>query len=72
MSLDPTIMGSNLSNSQVIDVVDVIDVECGRTLPQLEWQVHDHRSQSIVLFNLHLSIHIAQIISIFKFAVLIV
>ena len=33
MSLDPTIMGSNLSNSQIIiDVVDVIEVECGTTL----------------------------------------
>ena len=32
MSLDPTIMGSNLSNSKIIDVVDVIEVECGTTL----------------------------------------
>ena len=32
MSLDPTIMGSNISNSQIIDVVDVIEVECGMTL----------------------------------------
>jgi len=26
------LMGSNLSSSQFIDVVDVVDVECGRTL----------------------------------------
>ena len=32
MSLDPTIKGSNLSNSKIIDVVDEIEVECGRAL----------------------------------------
>ena len=30
MSLDPTIMGSKLSNSQII--VIVVEAECGRTL----------------------------------------
>ena len=29
---EPIIVGSKLINSQFIDVVDVIEVECGRTL----------------------------------------
>ena len=29
---DPIIVGSKLINSKFIDVVDVVEVECGRTL----------------------------------------
>ena len=32
MCLDPTIMGSMLSDSQIIVIDDEIEVECGRTL----------------------------------------
>ena len=32
MSLDPTFMGSKLSNSQIIVIVIVVEADCGRTL----------------------------------------